>query len=328
MRPIFKITGLSDAANDRVLSINIQDNAGIEGDNVTITLDDRDYEMTWIPPGTRIDVFLGYDKTGLVHMGHYEVDEAQHKESQAAQVVIKGNAQYHSEKSGIKKPVTQPWDEQSLASIVGAIAARNGYGAEIDPEVAAFYYDHLDQDQESDIHFLSRLAEKHDCYVKLQDGKLLFMSRERTTGAVTVEKNTQTQWTDVGWRTIGTDLSATVNLRQKYNSVRTHWIDKESNECVYEVAGSGEPQFDVRRSYEHRGQAKMAAEKKLKRLARGEGQIDSLSLPGDPNIRAEMELSLVGFRPEICAMQWITTRVTHSYDNGGYKTSLSADLKQ
>ena len=327
MKPIFKITGLSAAANDRVLSIQVEDNAGIEGDNVTITIDDRDYEMEWIPPGTRIDVFLGYDKTGLIHIGHYEVDECQHKQAQAAEVVIKANAQYHSEQSGIKKPRTQPWDEQSLASITGTIAARNGYAPEIDGQVAGFYYDHLDQDNESDIHFLTRLAEKHDAYVKCQDGKLLLKARENTNGAVHIERNTQTQWTQVGWRTIGTSLSATINLRQQYKSVRTQWVDKETGELKYEIEGSGEPQFDVRRSYENHGVAKMAAQKKLKRLGRGEGQIDSLDLPGDPNIRAEMELTLSGFRPEICELTWIITRVSHTFDGGGYKTSLSADLK-
>lgn len=45
MKCAFKITGLSDLANKRVLSISVIDEMGLKSDKVQIRLDDRDYAL-------------------------------------------------------------------------------------------------------------------------------------------------------------------------------------------------------------------------------------------------------------------------------------------
>ena len=70
----------------------------------------------------------------------------------------------------------------------------------------------------------------------------------------------------------------------------------------------------------------MKAANKLKQLGRGTGKC-SLSIPGDPKVRAEMDLILVMFRPELCALSpWIITQATHTFDSSGYKTKISAEV--
>lgn len=326
MKPIFKISGLSSAANDRMLSISLNDNAGTEGDNVTITLDDRDYKLEFPPRGLKIQVYLGYEETGLVLMGEFEIDEVQHKESQAASMVIKANSQKHTN-SEIKVPRTEFFDEMTISQIVGEIAGRNGYASDVG-DVGDFYYDHIEYVGKSDIAFLTELAEKHDAYVKLQDGKLIFRARSDTLGLVTLERNTMQQWVGVGYKSVVASLSFTFNARQEYKSVRCCWRDRESNELRYTTIGEGEPVFDNMREFETKQAAEMHAGKKLKRLNRGEGRIDSLDVPGNPNVRAAMELALVGFRPEVCDKEWVIESCTHTFDSGGYRLSIQADLKK
>ena len=85
--------------------------------------------------------------------------------------------------------------------------------------------------------------------------------------------------------------------------------------------------FDNMREFEDKAAAKMHAGRKLERQKRGEGRIDSLQVPGNPNVRAAMELTLTGFRPEVCEKTWVIESCTHTFDNGGYKLSIQADLK-
>ena len=323
MTPDFRISGLSAAANDRVLSLTVNDNAGIEGDNCSIVLDDRDYKLEWPPKGHRIQVYMGYKETGLELMGMYEIDQVRHKESQAANMEIAANAQYHLN-SNIKNPITQPWDEMTLGAIVSALAGRNGYAATVHPALAGLFYDHLDQTEESDAHLLTRLADFHNAYAKYQDGKLLFYPRGETLGAVTVERNTQKQWTPLGFITVESSISATINTRNEYNSVKAEWHDTHSNERRVEIIGSGEPQHEIRHTHESKERAMQAASAKLDALNRGTGKIDSLVIPGDARVRAEMDLIVTGFRPEITSLKWIVESATHSLSSGGYKTTIKA----
>lgn len=326
MRPDFNVSGLSAAANDRVLSITVDDSQGINSDKATIVLDDRDYKLEWPEQGRIIVVSMGYRETGLMEMGTFEVDEVRHKESQAATLEISANAQKHAN-SDIKAQRTQPWDHKTLGQIVGEIATRNGYTPEVDPEVQMIYFDHIDQRTESDVAFLQNLGNRYDCFVKYQDGKLMFKPRGKTNGSVTVSKGSMQQ-SGNGWsRTIGTSISATLNTRCKYKSVRTAWHNVHTGEHTYEIAGGGDAQFDMKGTFESKQAAKDAGAAKLKALSRGTGQIDNLSFPGDPSARAEMDLVVVNFRPEICAMNWIITQATHVISSGGYVTTVKADSK-
>jgi len=329
MRPAFYVTGLSAAANDRVTNITLTDSAGVQSDEVSIRLDDRDYALALPPHGQVIQVQLGYAETGLVNMGTFEVDDVSGKSAQARTVLIKAKAQAHVN-SDVKAPKTQPWDEKTLGEIVGAIAMRNGYIPEVDPSLAGIWYDHLDQSHESDTHFLTRIAQKHDAYSKFQDGKLLFKPRQITNGLVTVVEGNMVQQSAGGARTVATEVSWTLSRRSDYQSVRASWKDRDKGEHRYEVVGSGEPQFDMKHVYENKGLAREAAHSKLKELLRGTGTVDSVSFPGDPYVRAEMTLVLQGMRPEICGVDWVVVEARHVMDgSSGYKTTakLERELK-
>ena len=326
MTPEVKITGLSAAANDRLLSVSLTDNASIESDSVNITLDDRDYALEWPEKGKSITVLMGYKETGLIKMGDFEVDQVRHSDSPASKFEITANAQKHKH-ANVKAAKTQPWDEQTLGDILSTIASRNGYTPDIHPSLASIYYDHLDQTEESDIHFATRLAERHDAYAKFQDGKLLFYPRDETQGSVTIERSRQPQWTDTGWKTIGTSCTASINTRNEYKSVKACWHNEHENQRVYETVGEGDPQHEIRTVYESKEKALNAANAKLQELKRNTGQIENLSIPGDANVRAEMDLTLVGFRPELTAIAWVIKTATHTIDGGGYKTVIKAEVE-
>ena len=311
MKPIHYISGLSQVANDRVLSISVSDQAGIKSDSCSIKFDDRDYLLETPPTGLRIKVFLGWDDSGLVYLGLFEIDEVRFSETQARTMDVTARAQYH-ENSNVKAPKTQAWDELTLGAIASEIAGRNGYSAEVDGFLAGIWYDHVDQAEESDIHFLSRLAEQYDAYAKFSDGKLLLKPRAVTNGSISVVNNE------------GVSISGTLNRRNKYKAVKAFWHDSHAARRKSEVAGAGDPMFEIRHTFESKEKAKLAAAAKLGQFERGTGSVDNLVIPGEPNARAEMDLILSGFRPDL-NKKWVIRQVSHSYGNGGFSTTLQAE---
>ncbi|MCV6637008.1 contractile injection system protein, VgrG/Pvc8 family [Candidatus Albibeggiatoa sp. nov. NOAA] len=323
MTPIAIISGLSAAANDRLISVSVVDNAGIESDTASIKLDDRDYKLEWPSKGLEITIQLGYKETGTVNMGIFEIDKITY--SDAANTMSISARALMTHNNEIKKPHTREWHEKTIGEMVGTIAKDNGFTAEVDPEVAGIKYSHLDQTEESDINFVSRLAETHDCYAKLQDKKLLFKPREQVLGSV---KASRDHYLNAGSGIIATALSGvSIDSRSKFKGVKTYWEDRDSKKRTYETVGT-EPFYEERGALMSQDKAKLRAAAKLKQLLRGTGKIGSLSMPGSSDIRAEMNLNLEDFRPEVCQLSpWIITKATHTFDNSGYKTTVSAEVK-
>lgn len=315
MKPEFHISGLSAGANDRLMSLTVTESTNGRSDSATFTLDDRDYKLEVPQKGKIITVSIGYAETGLVQVGEYQVDQIRHKDSQAATFEITANAQKHRDEP-IKVRVARAWDEKTIFKIVSDIAARSGYTAKVDPDVANFFYDHLDQN-EADNHFLQRLAVKHDCYVKYENGQLIFWRRDNTNGVVTVDRG--------GFGKTGVSLTATISTRTEVEGVAAEWRNLDSAETYQEIAGTkGKMMKVLPRSFTNKAEAKAAATAEFARLSRATGAIDSLSFPGDPNVHAGMKLKLVNFRQELCWVEWIITEVTHQINGSGFTTTVKA----
>ncbi len=323
MIPKFRITGLSRAVNERVLSITVTDELGLKSDSAKVRFDNTDYIISAPPQGTIFDVYLGFDKTGLVLMGKYQLDTIRYSESQAALIEITGNAQYHVD-NGLKAPHDKKWDEKTLGDIFGEIAGKNGYEPKIDGAISGIYYDHLDQNGESDIAFATRIAEKHDAAVKFQEGKMLVAPRNKTEGMVILKKGNK-GWSIPGFvLEIPVGITATFHARNKYESVKAFWQDPDKARRTGEIAGTGSPMFDIQHTFASKGEAKSAAAAKLTQLSRGTSSLETIALPGNPHIRAGMKLILMKFHPDING-EWIIMSATHSFSNSGYSTSVKAE---
>ena len=140
---------------DRVLSIRVTDEAGYRADTLEIALDDRDNLFERPEPGAKLAVSLGYRETFLTLMGIYITDE----------VVMKGPPDKISIRAKavnlggpIREQKTRAWHEKTLEDIVTAIADEHQLEPRIAEPLKAVAYEHLDQTDESDIHFLTRIA--------------------------------------------------------------------------------------------------------------------------------------------------------------------------
>lgn len=81
MRQDFQILAdgkdITATCRDRLISLRITDKAGLESDEVEVTLDDRDGAIALPRHGALIDASLGYHETGLTRIGQYRIDEVE-----------------------------------------------------------------------------------------------------------------------------------------------------------------------------------------------------------------------------------------------------------
>ena len=335
MKPSFTLTvaGVDRTSEvaDRLLSISINDEAGQKSDTVDITLDDRDNVLP-IPANTaEIAVSLGYEGIGqLRDMGSYTVDEISISRNPET-MKIRGKAAETS--SSFKVAKTRSFHQQTIGEIIATIAGDHG----LTPRVAAVYgskmIEHIDQENESDAHFCTRLAGLYGAVSKpISNGGAKYLvfvpegegaaASGQALGSVTIKGKDMLS------------LRASIKDRGNFSGVITRYRDKEINaEIEVEVEnpasgflGATTEKFRDKKLYTSEDMARSAGEAKLKQLNTGNVQID-FSIEGNPDIFAEQKLKLRGVRDPLTSQDWIIKSVKHTFTNSGFTTAVSAHNK-
>ena len=323
MQPIFTLTAdrqdITAAIKDRLISLSVTDESGIQSDSLEIRLDDRDRSIRLPRTGAELYLSLGYQGDKLTPVGLFTVDEL-NVEGPPDVLVIRARAADF--RQSLKAQNTRSWENKTLDDIARTIAAEH----QLEPVIAEALKNktiaHIDQTEESDLHFLTRLSKQYDAISTIKEGRLLFVPKGRGRTASgkdipTVNLNPEQL----------TRYRFTLADRGKYTAVIAHWHNHQTAQRV--PVRVGEP--DTRPVYTLRGQqpdeeaAKMAAQSKLESLQRG-AMTASLTLPGNPTLRAEGKLTMTGFGTGIDG-EWIINQVSHKLDKGGLKTTLRAESK-
>lgn len=345
MKPAFRVTSsgndITQQIADRLLSIRVQDEAGQKSDTLEIALDDRGQALPIPEEKTELKVWLGYSHDGNTpqEMGTYVIDEV---EITYPPATVKIRAKAMELSKNFKAPKNRSWHDKTIGQIVSQIASEHG----LIPQVHASYknkkIDHIDQTDESDAHFLTRLAGLHGATSKPAEGMLIFIPQGEGISATGRQLAAATL--DVK---ACSDYRATVKDRGAYSKVQTRYTDKETGtektvEAPVPNAGGGfsflgavfglltggsggdsssGTVYKDRRLFPSKADAEAAAKAKGKQLASGVITID-LTCAGRPDIFAERPITLTGFREPLNST-WIIQSVTHEFSGKGYSTKIT-----
>ena len=328
MIPAFALTAddadITAKIADRLVRITVTDEAGFKSDALTVKVDNRDFAVAVPPKGAALDLSLGYEGE-LTKIGRFIVDEVASSGGSAATLTIKAKAA--DMLKGLKARRTRSWTaeegKETIGAIVEAIATEHGLTARVaealaSVEVAPIPYAQIDQTNESDLHFLTRLAKQYDAVAKPAFGHLIFVPRGEAKAAsgAAIPAHTLKE-TDV------TTWAARAPERGKYKSVRAHWINPQTQEREFVTGGEGSPVHTLRHGYAGADEAQAAADSRLQALERG-GSTLSMSLPGKPTLAAEGRVTFET-RDTLAAGDWIVTRAEHELlpgSGGGLYTRL------
>ena len=332
-------------AMSRIISISLTDKRGFEADELTIELDDHDGTIAIPKTGSKITLKLGYQETGLVEKGEYLVSEFT---ASGSPDILSITARAADLAEALAEQVEKSWHKQTLYQIIETIAKKHKYEYIISKDYQNQKIEHIDQTNESDASFMSRLAEQYDAIATVKNGKLLFIpaGESQTASGRPILPTTIT-------RASGDSHSFTYSSSNSYQAVRAYYTDKKTGQKKevlvnkdnaypnkkttqqtktvkgktfktkkkendnQKVNTEGQKIKTLRHLYATESGAWSGARGAFKKIQRGVAEFSITLAVGRPDLYPETPAVVKGFKPEIDAEAWLITEVSHKIDSGG-----------
>lgn len=342
-------------AMSRIISISLTDKRGFEADELTIELDDHDGTIAIPKTGSKITLKLGYKETGLVEKGEYLVSEFT---ASGSPDILSITARAADLAEALAEQVEKSWHKQTLYQIIETIAKKHKYEYIISKDYQNQKIEHIDQTNESDASFMSRLAEQYDAIATVKNGKLLFIpaGESQTASGQPILPTTIT-------RASGDSHSFTYSSSNSYQAVRAYYTDKKTGQKKevivnkdnaypnkkttqqtktvkgktfkakkkennnQKVNTEGQKIKTLRHLYATESGAWSGARGAFKKIQRGVAEFSITLAVGRPDLYPETPAVVKGFKPEIDAEAWLITEVSHKIDSGGYTASIQFEAR-
>lgn len=313
---------------EKLKRVSVHDHEGGKADSIDLVLEDGPPVFLNIPQkGDEIRCWLGYQDGPFDFMGAFEVQDPE-VECLPWALSIKGKSADLREKA--KQHRRRSWEGKTFKDVAGEMAREEGLEAQVDAEIGAFIPDNkwFGQDNESNLHWLDRWADRLDGIVARKNGKLIVAKR----GA---------GLTPGGASMIPLVITPPMIIK---NSCRVHWGNREKHGKVnaeYHDTKSGKRKrvsaasdADSDSVYTHRhatsgkSEARHAARGRARFLKSG-GLTTSVAIEGNPLAKAGAPMTYLGVRPQVDGLQFIVDTATHSFSRGAsYRTELRGRAKE
>lgn len=321
MRPLYRIDAegadITAAIGARLLTLSVTLKPGLNADSFELLVDDTGDLIEPPRKGAKLKIWMGYVETGLVYMGQYTVDEIDVSIS-PQELKISGKAA--NMRDGLKSQRTRHFDDKTLKDVYAQVAKDEGLKLAIDADIGKTAVPYEAQTEESNLHLMTRLAEKYGAIAKVGDGTLTVT--RRGTGKTATGKAMPTitvRRSDIK------KGRGKLKDRSRYGSVSAAWHDrgKATKRAVTEQQGEG-PSYTLRHPFQTEAEARDACKAKLAELQRREADI-SYSTEGNPAYDAETKLVLTGVSRKLDG-DWIVKQVRHTMTGtGGFETQVEAE---
>lgn len=298
----------------RLESLSLTEGRDNQADQLDLVLLDHDGQVIIPSKEAEIELYIGWEGQPLIDKGSFVVDEVEHSGAPDKLTIRARAADMGGE---IRTRQEKSWHSTTLGNVLAEIAKRNSLTHKVDQALAAIKVAHLDQTNESDMHFITRLARKHDAVATVKKKHLLFMPINGT-------KNSKGQSLPVVTitRADGDQHRWATSARDAFDGVRAWWSNSVNGKRKEVIAGKKTRNMKtLKETYASEQDALEAARSEMQRLERG-GATFTLSLAiGRPEITAQSPIAVRGFKPEIDGQDWLVKEVTHRIDGGSGWTS-------
>ncbi|EKN6132848.1 phage late control D family protein [Yersinia enterocolitica] len=357
LAPDFMLTlnqqDITQNIRNRLISLSLTDNRGFEADQLDIELDDADGQLTLPERGTVLSVFLGWKGSALIGKGDFTVDEIEHHGAPDTLTIRARSADFRGSLNA-RREVS--YHETTLGKVVTQVAERNNLKAMLTEELADIAISHIDQTQETDAKFITRLASLNGAVATVKTGRLLFIKPGRAVTAsgkpiplMTLTRQDGDQHSfSIADRGAYTGVSAswlhtknpkpnkvTLQRKPQFKHLRALQYPKikapQRTKSVEErqgnyLAGSGDNVFVITTVYATQKAAMRAAQAKWEKLQRGVAEFSITLAIGRADLFPETPVVVSGFKSVIDQQKWIISKVAHHLNNSGYTTQLALEV--
>ena len=329
-----KVQGLdiTDTIKKDLISISITDNEEDEADDLQIKVADR--EAVWLQKWLDPAIYAGAKSKGLLFelsfgskilsgkyaeqkAGTFELDSVK-SNGPPASVTMKCTSCPFT--GGIRtEDRTKSWENYNISGIGQEIASKAGltllFESSDNPTISR-----IEQDEETDIAFLKRVAQMYGFSLKISSGYLILFKK------ADFEKNSAVRTFTYGSGEVTSwDFSTTSgDTEYNYCTVSYGGISGTYYDESYETPEEGEEDKNLLLSINHiavssQGEAESIAEQQLKLKNRFERTV-TLNVPGDPTLMAGLNVEL-----KDCGYwngKYMIKRATHNISKSGFTTKI------
>lgn len=350
--------------SNRLINLTMTDNRGFEADQLDIELDDTDGLVELPIRGAVLSLYLGWKGFALVSKGKFTVDEVEHRGAPDTVTIRARSADFRGTLNSRRE---ESWHDTTLGALVSTIAARNNLTASVADSLASISIPHIDQSQESDAVFLTRLADRNGGAVSVKAGKLLMLKAGSGTTAsgkaipaITIQRSDgdrhqfaiadrgactgvtakwlhtkdpkpakQKQKVKLKRKPKEQHLRALQHPKAKAVSAKTTAKKQKEQEAREGeyMAGEADNVFALTTIYATKAQAMRAAQAKWDKLQRGVAEFSIMLANGREDIYPETPVKVSGFKRVIDEQEWLISKVTHNLSGNGFTTSVELEVK-
>lgn len=300
----------SDIIEKRLIDWELIDDDGTSSDMITINMDAE--KMTNIPEsGREFKVYIAD-----VYRGTFQIaDISESYFDPTVSITMTSGKFTVADISALREDKTRTFKDTTLGDVVREVMSPHGYDVKVEPFFESIPIPHVNQEQENDDAFISRLVERHDAVSKPIDNKYIVAKAGNTKlfsgddmPPIVIEH--------------GEILSGDLDHPSKrvFKGVKANWQTVEtglSGEVVVGVA----PFKTIKTQFKTEEEARDRATGELYRVVR-KGQSMSLEIQGRGDVFAESILSISDPINLRFGGDWSTDRVTMKGKRDSFSVSI------
>lgn len=235
-------------------AITLSDNDGDIADELTISVV-GDFKRP--KQGDILDFYLGYRESGVFKVGRYFVQTTERVDMQMLNIT----ATSVNWNESLKESRDAKYENTTVAKIAKTIANRHKLKVKSDCEDLTISY--MAQSDESDLEFLSRIAEKFDLIYNIKNETITLLHRTKDA------KKSQ----DLPVFTVDARECYSISIKHSnrtyYKSVKAVYRDTKSNQHKEVKIGNDKPTLNIKDDYKSANEAKQSAAAALAKANRG-----------------------------------------------------------
>jgi hypothetical protein len=303
---------------DRLIKLRLTDKPGMEADQLEIVVSDHDGALTLPRIGATLEVALGWRGETLTNKGSFAVDEVVHSGPPDTITIRARSADFGG---SLKEQREEAYDRRTLGDILTTIARRHDLVAAVETGLASIPIPHIDQTNESDANFITRLGQDYDALATIKAGHLIFVpiGHRLTFGGKVIPAAHIARHDGDRHQYKMADRDGSVT------GVKAKWRDLAASQTRTALAGTDDGSVKtLKRDYPGKDEALAGATAELARLNRERREIRLSLAQGRPDMIANQRLHVSFFHPEIDGTPWLIYNVTHTIADNGYTNEVEA----
>lgn len=295
-----------------------------EVDDITLKLADGSglWRSSWgIDEGTEISAVMGYEGLSGLKMpcGLYAVDETETSGDASGDVATFRALSAFTSKE-LRTDRSEAYDQMSLQGIVEKVASR--HQLKVVGTIPDLNFERISQNKQSDLAFLTRLAEDWGCYFSVKGDQLVFATRESIEAAPAVRRFDLVTGDSI------TRYSFRKSTHRLYAKAVAQYLHPGRKTVLSAVAEDARVPSGDTLKLDDRTETQAHAERLcIARLAQENDRLATgrITTLGDPLLVAGQIIEL-GRTYGRYTGRWLITMARHRFSTDGYTTSITVKL--